>query len=98
MAKTAQDALSDGTLTAKIKAKIALDDRVKALDLNVDTRDGVVTVTGNVQSSAQRERALALARETNGVRQVVDRTARRQPLGSHRALPTTTLTIQERTH
>ena len=73
-AKTAQEALGDGALTAKIKAKIALDDRVKALDLNIDTSDGVVTVTGKVRTSAERERALSLARETNGVRQVIDRT------------------------
>jgi hyperosmotically inducible protein len=73
-AKTAQEALGDGALTAKIKAKMALDDRVKALDLNIDTRDGVVTVTGKVKTSAERERALSLARETNGVRQVIDRT------------------------
>lgn len=72
-AKTAQEALSDGALTAKIKAKMALDDSVKALNLNVDTVDGVVTVTGNVRSRAERERALALARETDGVRNVVDR-------------------------
>ena len=73
-AKTAQEALGDGALTAKIKAKIALDDRVKALDLNIDTTDGVVTVTGKVRTRAERERALSLARETNGVRQVIDRT------------------------
>jgi osmotically-inducible protein OsmY len=73
-AKTAQEALSDGALTAKIKAKMALDDRVKALDLNVDTVDRVVTVTGKVRTNAERERALTLARETDGVRQVVDRT------------------------
>jgi hyperosmotically inducible protein len=72
-AKEAKEALSDGTLTAKIKAKMALDDRVKALDLNVDTVNGVVTVKGKVGSEAERERALQLARETDGVRQVVDR-------------------------
>jgi hyperosmotically inducible protein len=71
-AKTAGEALSDGSLTAKIKAKMALDDTVKALDLNIDTVDGVVTVRGKVRTSAERERALALARETNGVRRVVD--------------------------
>jgi hyperosmotically inducible periplasmic protein len=74
-AKTAQEALSDGSLTAKIKAKMALDDTVKALDLNIDTVDGVVTVTGKVRTSAERDRALALARETNGVKRVVDRTS-----------------------
>jgi len=73
-AKTAEEALTDGALTAKIKAKMALDDSVKALNLNVDTVDGVVTVSGRVRSPAERERAVALARETNGVRRVVDRT------------------------
>jgi osmotically-inducible protein OsmY len=73
VAKTAQEALSDSSLTAKIKAKMALDDSVKARDLSVHTVDGVVTVTGTVRSSAERDRGLALARETNGVRQVVDR-------------------------
>ena len=73
-AKVAQEAISDGSLTAKIKAKMALDDSVKALDLNVDTVDGVVTVSGKLRTAAERDRALALARETNGVKRVVDRT------------------------
>lgn len=73
-AKVAQEALGDGALTAKIKAKMALDDTVKALDLNIDTVDGVVTVSGKVRTTGERDRALALARETNGVKRVVDRT------------------------
>src|SRR5688572_1276621 len=36
-ADQARRALTDGTLTAKIKAKMALDDTVKALDIDVDT-------------------------------------------------------------
>ena len=66
-------ALEDGRLTTKIKAKMALDDSVKALALDVDTKDTVVTVSGEVRSEAERQRALALARETEGVKQVVDR-------------------------
>ena len=66
-------AVADGTLTTKIKAKMALDDSVKALGLDVDTRNGVVTVSGTVRSEAERQRALALARETEGVTQVIDR-------------------------
>ena len=65
-------AIEDGRLTTKIKAKMALDDSVKALDLNVDTKDGVVTVMGEVRSEAERQRALALARETAGVTKVID--------------------------
>ena len=68
----AQRALTDGSMTAKIKAKMGLDDTVKALNLDVDTVNGVVTVKGVVQSAAEKQRALQLARETEGVRQVVD--------------------------
>jgi hyperosmotically inducible protein len=73
-AQQAKEALGDGALTAKIKAKMALDDTVKALDLNVDTVNGEVTIRGTVRSTAERERALALARETTGVRRVIDKT------------------------
>jgi len=72
-AKEAKKYIGDGSLTAKIKAKMALDDRVKALDLNVDTTNGVVTVNGHVRTAAERERAIQLAQETEGVKQVVDR-------------------------
>ena len=65
-------ALAEGSLTAKIKAKMALDDHVKALDLNVDTRGTVVTVTGTVNTQLEKDRALQLARDTAGVTQVVD--------------------------
>ena len=68
----AQRALTDGSMTAKIKAKMGLDDTVKALNLDVDTVNGVVTVKGVVHSAAEKQRALQLARETEGVRQVVD--------------------------
>jgi hyperosmotically inducible protein len=72
--EVAKDALSDGSLTAKIKAKMALDDSVRARDISVSTTDGVVTVSGTVHSNTERERAVQLAKETKGVRQVVDKT------------------------
>lgn len=65
-------AIEDGRLTAKIKAKMALDDSVKALNLDLDTKDSIVTVKGEVRSEAERQRALTLARETAGVKQVID--------------------------
>jgi hyperosmotically inducible periplasmic protein len=71
-ADAASRALADGSLTAKIKSKMALDDTVKALNLDVDTERGVVTVKGYVRSEAERTRALQLARETEGVSRVVD--------------------------
>jgi osmotically-inducible protein OsmY len=45
---------------------------VKALAIDVTTEDGHVTLTGSVRSAAERERALALARETAGVKSVRD--------------------------
>jgi osmotically-inducible protein OsmY len=72
-ASEARRAVADGQITAKIKAKMALDDTVKALDVDVDTNGSTVTVTGVVGSTAQRDRVLQLARETAGVATVVDR-------------------------
>ena len=72
-ADQARNAIEDGGLTAKIKSKMALDDTIKASRIDVDTANRVVTLTGTVETDAQRQRALQLARETDGVRNVVDR-------------------------
>ena len=65
--------MSESALTAKIKSKMALDDHVNARDVNVDTSGSVVTLTGVVGSAAARDRAVSLARDTEGVTRVVDR-------------------------
>jgi osmotically-inducible protein OsmY len=65
--------MAESALTAKIKSKMALDDHVNARRIDVDTSGSVVTLTGAVASSAERERALRLARETEGITRVVDR-------------------------
>ena len=72
-ANQAQRIASNAALTAKIKSKMALDDTVDAARIDVDTADGVVTLNGTVESLAQRQRALQLARETDGVTSVIDR-------------------------
>jgi hypothetical protein len=69
----AERALANGQITAKIKSKMALDDGIRARTIDVDTEDGVVTLTGTVESEAERARAVRLAEETDGVRSVVDR-------------------------
>jgi hyperosmotically inducible protein len=73
VAERGSEALADASITAKIKSKMALDESVRALDIDVDTVDGVVTLTGNVGSIAVRDRAVELATETAGVRTVQDR-------------------------
>ena len=52
---------------------MTLDDTLDAIKIDVDTSDGVVTLTGTVGTEAQHQRAIQLAKETDGVRQVVDR-------------------------
>ena len=68
----AEDAVSSASLTPKIKAKMALDDLVKASDINVDTDGSVVTLTGTVASNDEQRRALRIATETAGVTKVVN--------------------------
>jgi hyperosmotically inducible protein len=77
-ANQARRAITEGSLTGKIKAKMALDDSIKALDIDVDTNGSIVTVSGIVGSEAQRQRAVQLARETAGVTQVIDHLRVRQ--------------------
>jgi hyperosmotically inducible protein len=74
-ASAAQHALANASLTGKIKAKMTLDDTLKASGIDVDTTEGVVTLSGTVRTEAQRTRALQLARETAGVTSVVDKLA-----------------------
>lgn len=71
-ATEAQRALGNAALTSKIKAKMALDDTIKDVDVNVDTVDGVVTLRGTVHTEAERTRVIQLARETAGVTAVND--------------------------
>ena len=68
-----EGALGEGALTTKIKSKMALDDHVKARTITVDTAGSVVTLSGIVGSNAERDRAVRLAKETDGVTKVVNR-------------------------
>ena len=71
-ANRAEQMAADAALTAKIKSKMALDDNVGAIDINIDTVGSVVTLRGAVGSQDERQRAVRLARETDGVTSVVD--------------------------
>ena len=71
-ANAAERIAASAALTAKIKSKMALDDTVKASRIDVDTAGGVVRLHGTVDSQAEHDRALQLARETEGVTSVID--------------------------
>jgi hypothetical protein len=72
VANEAEEALANGAITAKIKSKMILDDLVKARNIDVDTNGSAVTLTGVVGSEAERQRALQLAKQTEGVTSVTD--------------------------
>ncbi|MEO6213125.1 MAG: BON domain-containing protein [Vicinamibacterales bacterium] len=65
---------TDPGLTTAVKAKLAADDTVKAYRIDVDTKDGVVTLSGEVDTAGAKARAVELARGTDGVRNVMDNT------------------------
>ena len=57
----------DATITAKVKAKLAADDTVKARKIDVDTMRGYVTLYGDVHTPGEADRAVGIARGTSGV-------------------------------
>ena len=65
-------AQTDAGITTNVKTKLAADDTVKAYQIDVDTRNGVVTLSGDVESAAAKEQAIQIARQTDGVRDVID--------------------------
>ena len=73
-AKSAADkagtAVDDGAITAKVKTALLADPDVKGLRIDVDTKNGVVTLKGTADKSANRDRAVAIAKDTSGVKSV----------------------------
>ena len=64
------EAVEDGVITAKVKAALLVDPDVKGLQVDVDTRDGVVTLKGSADKAASRDNAVRIARDTRGVKSV----------------------------
>lgn len=67
----AVDAALDARTTATIKAKLAADPDLSAINISVTTTAGQVTLSGKVASPELIGKAIALALETDGVREVI---------------------------
>jgi hyperosmotically inducible protein len=65
--------ISDTLVTTKVQAMFYLDREVKSADIDVTTHEGVVTLTGTVENEAVHRKAVADAKSTDGVKQVVDK-------------------------
>ena len=63
-------AMDDATITARVKTILLNDTQVGATKIDVSTVAGVVTLSGSVKSKAEEARALELARQVTGVRDV----------------------------
>src|SRR5688572_28691158 len=56
--RTAGQTTEDAAITAKVKSALISDDLVKARRIDVDTKWGVVSLSGSVGSDAEREQAM----------------------------------------
>jgi hyperosmotically inducible protein len=72
-AKKTGEVASDSWITTKVKAKFVGEDALKHSHISVSTTDNVVTLTGTVATEAGRERAIAIVKATDGVKDVVDK-------------------------
>jgi hyperosmotically inducible protein len=64
--------IDDGTLTSYVKTKLASDRLVTLTRVGVETNNGIVYLTGEVETADQRSRIGSLASEVKGVKKVVN--------------------------
>lgn len=69
-ARDAKEALSDAWVTTKVKSTLMYSSNVDGANIDVDTRNGVVRLSGRATGDAEREAAVELARGVRGVKSV----------------------------
>ncbi len=67
------DKIDDATITAKVKTALIGEPDLEALTIDVDTADGIVTLSGTVDSRTKVNRAVQVAQAVQGVRSVDNR-------------------------
>jgi hyperosmotically inducible protein len=60
--------MDDATIVTKVKSQLAADDEIKALAIDVDAKDGMVTLTGTVPNDAAKDRAADIVKNTEGIK------------------------------
>jgi len=66
----AGDTVADAAITTKVKTAMLADSDVKGLQINVDTVNGVVTLTGTVDNKSHIDKAVSLTKGIEGVKSV----------------------------
>lgn len=69
-AEQAGEAISDTWITTKVKSALLAGDATPGMEIEVETKDGVVSLSGTVATEAQREAAIDKAKTIEGVRDV----------------------------
>lgn len=69
-AEGSEHPVKDSVITTKVKAELVKDDTTKARHINVTTRNGVVTLSGTVDSETEKEKAAQDAQLVEGVASV----------------------------
>jgi hyperosmotically inducible protein len=64
--------ISDDLIVDQVRIKLSGDAEVKGGALQVDSKQGVVTITGTVESDRQKGKATKLAKKVKGVKQVIN--------------------------
>jgi hyperosmotically inducible protein len=65
------DATADARITAAIKGKLVGNKDLSAVSISVNTTEGIVTLSGSVNSAEDISKAMLLAMDTDGVREVI---------------------------
>jgi len=70
LASKAAETLDDVAITAAVSAGLAKDPDLSAIKINVDTKNGAVTLNGSAPTEAAREKAGSIAKAVKGVNSV----------------------------
>lgn len=69
---SAKEVVNDAAITGKVKAAVMAEPGISSLKINVDTKDGVVTLNGKIDTQEHKDRAIQVAQSVDGVKSVVD--------------------------
>lgn len=85
--ESAGQLLGNAELTARVKSALLADKVAPGLSINVNSDHGVVTLLGQVDTAAQKDRAAQLTQKTEGVKKVVNKLTVKATSGTKASSP-----------
>jgi osmotically-inducible protein OsmY len=77
--KPIRPATDDSGVSVRVRTALLNDPQVAATNISVSATNGIITLSGSVRTAAERDRAVAVARQTSGVADVRSELAVSQP-------------------